>query len=46
MSRLIYEEGWGVRQNKADAKEWYGKACDNGDQLGCNYYRKLNEQGY
>lgn len=42
----IYENGNGVKQNKTTAKEWYGKACDNGYQDGCDSYRKLNEQGY
>ncbi len=29
-----------------ESKEYYGKACDLGDQKGCDEYRKLNEQGY
>ena len=41
-----YESGQGVRQNHTVAKEWYGKSCDNGNQDGCDYYRKLNEKGY
>lgn len=41
-----YLEGRGVRQNRSTAKEWFGRACDKGDQMGCNEYRKLNEQGY
>ncbi len=28
------------------AKEWFGKACDNGAQMGCDRYKRLNEQGY
>ncbi|BBF14705.1 TPA: tetratricopeptide repeat protein [Haemophilus influenzae] len=32
----------GVQVNKSLAKEWFGKACDNGDQNGCEYYGKLN----
>lgn len=35
-----------VRQDKRQAKEWFGKACDNGHQAGCEEYRKLNEEGY
>ena len=27
-------------------KEWVGKACDNGLQLGCDAYQELNQQGY
>lgn len=42
----MYEVGEGVRQNKATAKELYGKSCDNGYQGGCDDYKRLNEQGY
>lgn len=42
----MYQHGWGTRQNKQTAKEWFGKACDNGSQEGCNLYRQLGEQGY
>lgn len=28
------------------SKEYYGKACDLGEQKGCDGYRELNEQGY
>ena len=42
----MYEEGEGVRQNKTTAKEWYGKGCDNGSQIGCDQYKRLNQQGY
>lgn len=31
---------------KTIAKEWYGKACDNGDQYGCDRYRELQLDGY
>ena len=41
----LYEDGIGIK-NKTTAKEYYGKACDLGDQQGCDNYRKLNEQGY
>ncbi len=43
---VMYDEGQGVRQNKRTAKEWFGKACDNGHQTGCDEYRKLNEAGF
>ena len=43
---VMYDNGQGVRQNYKIAKEWFGKACDNGLQLGCDAYRKLNQQGY
>ncbi|MDN3446493.1 SEL1-like repeat protein, partial [Psychrobacter sp. APC 3281] len=39
----IYQKGRGVRQDKFQAKEWFGKACDNGNQNGCDAYRTLNE---
>ncbi len=42
---VAYSMGEGVRQNKITAKEWFGKSCDNGLQLGCDEYRKLNEKG-
>ena len=42
----MYGNGQGVQQNKTTAKWYFGKACDFGDQEGCDYYRKLNEQGY
>ncbi|MBO8092775.1 MAG: sel1 repeat family protein [Prosthecochloris sp.] len=43
---LKYDNGRGVKQDKRKEKEWFGKACDNGSQMGCDNYRKLNEQGY
>ena len=43
---ISFEYGQGVRQNRTTAKEYYGKACDLGNQEGCDNYRKLNEQGY
>ncbi len=39
---LMYKQGLGVRQNQLQAKEWFGKACDNGNQCGCDNYRLLN----
>lgn len=42
---VMYANGQGVRQDYKIAKEWFGKACDNGSQQGCDSYRKLNEQG-
>ena len=39
---FLYENGKGVRQNRTIAKEWYGKACDNGFQDGCDAYARLN----
>ena len=41
---VMYYQGKGVRQNIATAKEWFGKACDNGNQDGCDGYRILNQR--
>ena len=43
---VMYGNGEGVRQDYKKAKEWFGKACDNGFQIGCDEYKKLNQQGY
>lgn len=43
---VLHYNGQGVRQNKSTAKEWLGKACDLGDQRGCDEYRQLNQAGY
>ena len=43
---VLYETGQGVRQNFSTAKQYYGKACDLGLQLGCDSYRELNKKGY
>ena len=43
---IAYNNGIGVRQNRTTAKEYYGKACDLGNQEGCDNYRKLNEQSF
>ncbi|HAR80453.1 MAG TPA: Sel1 repeat protein [Succinivibrionaceae bacterium] len=42
----LYYNGWGTRQNYSTAKEYYGKACDLGNQEGCDNYARLNKQGY
>ena len=41
MLGAAYILGKGVQVNKSLAKEWLGKACDNGEQEGCEYYGKL-----
>lgn len=41
----LYYQGKGVRQDKVVAKKYFGKACDLGEEKGCNNYRILNEQG-
>ncbi len=43
---VMYAQGKGVRRDKRTAKRWFGKACDNGNQEGCNRYRWLNESGF
>ena len=42
----MYHNGQGVRRNFHLSKEWFGKACDGGDQKGCDPYRYLNQKGY
>ncbi len=39
---VMYDNGQGVRQNYKIAKEWFGKACDNGLQQSCDAYRTLD----
>ncbi|KEZ23783.1 putative beta-lactamase hcpD precursor [Glaesserella parasuis] len=43
---VMYGNGQGVRQDKSKAKYYFGLACDNGEQMECDNYRKLSEQGY
>ena len=38
-----YAGGLGVKQNLATAKKWFGMACDNKIQEGCDTYRELNQ---
>ena len=38
----MYLNGQGVRQDKALAKEYFGQACDNKYQKGCDMYKQLN----
>ena len=37
----LYREGEGVRQNDNKAMEFFGKACDLGEQKGCDAYKKM-----
>ena len=41
MLGFSYILGKGVQLNKSLAKEWFGKACDNGEQKGCEVYGEL-----
>lgn len=42
----IFESGIGVRQDLKMAKKWFGIACENGVQTGCDKYKELNQKGY
>jgi TPR repeat protein len=42
----MYDKGEGVRQNKAQAKEWFRKSCDSGNNNGCNRFIVLKQAGY
>ncbi len=42
----FYYDGEVVKQNFSKAKELYGKACDLGNQRGCDNYKELKEKGY
>lgn len=46
MLGTLYLYGFGARQDSMIAKEFYGKACDFGEQTGCENYKKLKNQGY
>ena len=39
---ISYYNGRGVRQSNSKAKEWFGQACDNESQSGCEAYARLN----
>lgn len=39
----MYYFGQGVKQDYSQAKEWFGKSCDNGYQAGC---KKIKSLGY
>ena len=39
---VIYRD---AKKNLSKAKALFGKACDLGEQHGCDYYKKLNEKG-
>ncbi len=41
---LLYYNGEGVKQDYQTANEFYTKACDLGNQDGCDNYKKLNEK--
>ena len=39
----MYRDGVGVNQDNTQAKNWFNKACENGQQESCNNYRKINQ---
>lgn len=41
----FYSLGQGVRQNYSTAKKYFGKACDLGQQSGCEGYKLLHSNG-
>lgn len=43
---LMYDNGEYVKENKNRAKEFYKKACDTGDDVGCKFYKKMVNLGY
>ena len=43
---VMYANGQGLKQDYKKAKDLFGKACDAGIQLGCDYYKDLNQKGY
>ena len=40
---VMYANGKGVKQDYAKAKEYFGLACDNKYQDGCDMYKMLNQ---
>lgn len=40
---LIYNGGLGVEKNKSKAKSWFGQACNNGVDAGCDEYKKISQ---
>lgn len=41
----LYANGLRVKQNLSTAKQFFGKACDLGNQQGCEEYKQLNSFG-
>lgn len=49
MLGALYSNGYeyeGVPYDMEQSKEWFGKACDNGEQEGCDMYKLVKEQGH
>lgn len=44
---LLYKNGSEyIKQYYSTAKRFYGKACDFGEQIGCDKYNELQHKGY
>ncbi|QLB21552.1 hypothetical protein A6B43_08445 [Vespertiliibacter pulmonis] len=43
---VAYDNGQGVPQSYIEAKALYKQACENGNQKGCDQYKRLNLSGY
>lgn len=43
---LVYENGYGLKQNYVQARIFYGKACNLNECLGCQSLGLLYENGY
>ena len=41
---VAYLTGEGVEQDKWKAKDYFGRSCEAGFQLGCDMYRELNNE--
>ena len=46
LSLARYALGEGAPQDLRQAKEWLGRACDGGSQLGCEEYARFSQMGY
>ena len=42
---IMYSRGQGVKQYHSIAKQYAGKACDLGEEMGCYDYKRYNEAG-
>jgi len=40
---IMYLNGLGTRQNLDKAKDYFGKACDLGIQIGCDNYKNVGK---
>ena len=43
---ILYEYNPSEPNHNTEAKKWYGKACANGLQQGCEKYKELSMKGY